>query len=186
MIDLRKCPAFRLRSDFAGEIGFFARFNEPLTEEEFRDLCASEAREFSREHFLENNRRRCCYPNPSSTCIGGIILPGETGPVPYVTDGRSRYHPELPGLFTEVIEAARIAAGREPGPIPFTFPPPREVPERRFAIPPVMIFHDAGRSIAHVVPYSECDDLLYERNSKFWPRQGGTTFCGSSPGPASS
>lgn len=155
-------PSFHLRSDFAFEIGFVDTLRAPVTAESFAETCRTTLKQvFSWTAFQVFNRDRAQYAAPRYILAGGTIRPGQTTPIPFLTDGaRWFFPPPDDGLFADLLARVGVVVKPPKGQLSAVYSQPLETVSQKWTHPEWCVLHDAESSTGEVWSMKEACDAL--------------------------
>jgi hypothetical protein len=154
-------PLFKLRFDFAIELGFLDHMRAPVTPQVLADYCRLVFKKpFAHGEAQKLNALTRQYPYKRFFLYCGLIAPQQTDCRPWIFDGRHWLPTEAEGLYRDMLDRAALAEGRPVGGRPEIFPLPLATPVDRWTYPTRVVLHDTHRALAGVVSYATAKAIL--------------------------
>lgn len=146
---------FRLRFDFAIELGMLDEIRAPMSPEAFEALRAAEPT-LAKVDLAVHNRERAHFALaglPQFMLIFGAIPPGQVKVTKWISDGTFPYSTNDATLWNDFLRRIAYAKGDPIQKHPCIYPPPLTAPVNRWILPGEVVVHDTANAIAAILPW---------------------------------
>ncbi len=161
VFDLKTCPQFHLRPDFAAEIGFVDFLRDPIPPEAF--AARAQQKHARGEVELLTYDEYCAVkantPISRWYALCAPVSMGEKNPTAVISDRVHNMAVDYDGLFRDMTIRVNHSLGLGPdAPCPIVVPAQAE-PATMHIYPTFFVYHDSEISRAYVVPYEQLRNL---------------------------
>jgi hypothetical protein len=145
---------FRLRFDFAIEMGYQDHVRTVIAEKAEAERCKRQRKEQLTQEEVEKLAELGGYANRRFFLYFGLIAPKQSAPRPWIWEGSTWFRvAEEAGLYRDMLSRAALSTGRPLDAPPAIYPRPTRSPAQYWTYPGWVVLHDTRQALAAVVPY---------------------------------